>query len=224
MRLTNSTLALTLAATTLLGGCENGVKNMYHQARDDPLTYSSLWPDGRSSRPLQADTVAFSAGPLAESSSGRLGAILPPGSGPVYTAATLERGRQEFGIYCAPCHGPAGDGNGYITHRGFPHPPSYHSTQLRDAPDSLFYDVITNGYGIMYPYGDRLAPADRWNVVAYIRALQLAWHAPLSDVPASERQRLQSEPPTRRPDTTSGPAAPRQRQVSGTGFPAEGTP
>lgn len=196
MRLTIRTMMLTLAAAALLGGCENGVRNMYHQARDDPLTHSPLWPDGRSSRPLEADTIAFSSGPLAESSSGRRGVIPPPGSGPVYTAATLERGRQEFQIYCAPCHGPAGDGDGYITRRGFPHPPSYHSRQLREAPDRLFYDVITNGYGIMYPYGDRLAPADRWNVIAYIRALQLAWHAPLSDVPAAERQRLEAQPVT----------------------------
>lgn len=183
-----------LAAATLLAGCENGARNMYTQARDDPLTPSSLWPDGDSSRPLPVDTVALSAGPLAESSSGRLGVIPPPGNGPVYTAAALGRGRQEFNIYCAPCHGPAGDGDGYITQRGFPHPPSYHSKQLRDAPDSFFYTVITNGYGIMYPYGDRLAPADRWDVVAYIRALQLAWHAPVSDVPAAQLQRLEAQP------------------------------
>jgi mono/diheme cytochrome c family protein len=146
----------------------------------------------------------------------------------VYTAAALERGRQEFGIYCAPCHGPAGDGNGYITHRGFPHPPSYHSKQLRDAPDSLFYDVITNGYGIMYPYGDRLAPADRWDVVAYIRALQLAWHAPLSDVPAAERQHLEGEPPRgQRPRTMPGPNALPPVTPSGMAQPrggAEGPP
>jgi mono/diheme cytochrome c family protein len=207
VRLLASEIALTLAAAALLGGCENGAQNMYIQARDDPLAYSPLWPDGRASRPLEADTVAYSAGPLAESSSGRQNVIPPPASGPVYTAASLRRGRQEFEIYCAPCHGPAGDGNGYITHRGFPHPPSYHTEALRKAPDNLFYDVITHGYGIMYPYGDRLAPEDRWDVVAYIRALQLAGHAPLSDVPAAERQRLESQPPSgRRPRTTAPPA------------------
>lgn len=184
-------MTLVLTAAALLAGCENGVRNMYHQAKDDPLAYSPLWPDGRSSRPLETDTVAFSAGPLAETSSGRLGVIPTPASGPVYTAAALERGRQEFQIYCAPCHGSAGDGDGYITRRGFPHPPSYYSDSLRGAPDSLFYGVITHGYGIMYPYGDRVAPADRWDIVAYIRALQLAAHAPLSDVPPAQRQRLE---------------------------------
>jgi mono/diheme cytochrome c family protein len=187
-------LALALTTAALLAGCENGVRNMYHQARNDPLAYSSLWPDVRSSRPLEAGTIAVSAGPLAESSSGRQGVIPPPGKGPVYTTAALQQGRQEFDIYCAPCHGVTGDGDGYIIHRGFPHPPSYHTKSLRDAPDSLFYDVITHGYGIMYPYGDRLAPADRWDVVAYIRALQLARHAPISDLSAAERQRLEAEP------------------------------
>jgi mono/diheme cytochrome c family protein len=194
VRLALSKVALALSVAALLAGCENGVRNMYTQARDDPLTYSPLWPDGRSSRPREADTVAFSAGPLAETSSGRQGVIPPPATAPTYTAAALRRGRQEFEIYCAPCHGPAGDGDGYITRRGFPHPPTYHSTTLREAPDSLFYDVISHGYGIMYPYGDRLAPADRWDVVAYIRALQLAGHAPLSDVPPAQRRRLESEP------------------------------
>lgn len=186
-------MALALTAATLLAGCENGVRNMYHQGKDDPLAYSPLWPEGRSSRPLETDTVAFSAGPLAETSSGRLGVIPTPASGPVYTAAALERGREEFQIYCAPCHGPAGDGDGYITRRGFPHPPSYFSESLRNAPDTLFYDVITHGYGVMYPYGDRVAPADRWDIVAYIRALQLAAYAPLSDVPPAQRQQLQQE-------------------------------
>jgi mono/diheme cytochrome c family protein len=195
VRLGVPVVTLMLGAATLSSGCENGVRNMYHQARDDPLTSSPLWPDGRSSRPLVAGTIALSAGPLAESSSGRAGVIPPPAQGPVYATAGLQRGRLEFNIYCAPCHGPAGDGDGYITRRGFPHPPSYHSTQLRAAPDRLFYDVITNGYGIMYPYGDRITPADRWNVVAYIRALQLAWHAPLADVPVAERQRLEAEQP-----------------------------
>ena len=204
MRLGLLKVALVLTAATALAGCENGVRNMYTQARDDPLTYSPLWPDGRSSRPLEADTVAFSAGPLAETSSGRQGIIPLPASGPVYTAAALARGRQEFEIYCAPCHGPAGDGDGYITHRGFPHPPSYYSESLRDAPDSLFYEVITHGYGIMYPYGDRVAPADRWDIVAYIRALQLAGHAPLSDVPPAARQRLESEPAVKAAHAGSG--------------------
>jgi mono/diheme cytochrome c family protein len=208
VRVAVSKVALLLTAVTLVAGCENGVRNMYTQARDDPLAHSPLWPDGRSSRPREADTIAFSAGPLAESSSGRQGVIPTPPNGPTYTTAALKHGRQEFEIYCAPCHGSAGDGDGYITRRGFPHPPTYHSKALRNAPDALFFDVITHGYGIMYPYGDRLTPVDRWDVVAYIRALQLAGHAPLSDVPPAQRQRLESERATGRAQAGAGERPP----------------
>jgi mono/diheme cytochrome c family protein len=93
------------------------------------------------------------------------------------TIDLLEHGRNRFNIYCAPCHSPLGDGDGFIVRRGFPAPPSYHIDRLRDAPDRHFFDVMTQGYGIMYSYADRLTPADRWAVVAYIRALQLSQHA-----------------------------------------------
>ncbi len=77
-----------------------------------------------------------------------------------------------------------------IVQRGFPHPPSYYSAALRNAPNQHFYDVITNGYGVMYSYAARVEPADRWAIVAYIRALQASASANLSDVPANERQAL----------------------------------
>ena len=86
--------------------------------------------------------------------------------------ALLQRGRERFDIYCTPCHGIEGDGHGVVAQRGFPHPPSYHDERLRNAPDRHFYDAIRNGYGIMYPYRDRVEVADRWAIVAYIRALQ----------------------------------------------------
>ena len=101
---------------------------------------------------------------------GRHAARTPP---PV-TPALLARGRERFDIFCAPCHGLDGTGDGRVVQRGFPHPPSYLSGRLRDAPADHFLDVITNGFGVMYPYADRVAPADRWAIVAYIRALQLA--------------------------------------------------
>ena len=74
--------------------------------------------------------------------------------------------------------------------RGFPAPPSYHTDRLRDAPDSHFYDVITNGYGVMYPYAERIAPRDRWAIVAYIRALQLSQHAPAATLSDADKARL----------------------------------
>ena len=114
----------------------------------------------------------------------------PPAPPPV-TLALLERGQQRFDIYCSPCHSRVGDGNGMIVQRGFPHPPSYYSDTLRNAPNQLFYDVITHGYGAMYSYADRVEPKDRWAIVAYIRALQASASASLSDVPADKRGTLQ---------------------------------
>jgi mono/diheme cytochrome c family protein len=106
------------------------------------------------------------------------------------TPQLLERGQQRFNVYCAPCHSRVGDGDGMIARRGFPHPPSYHTDALRKAPDSHFYDVITHGYGAMYPYADRISPHDRWAIVAYVRALQLSQHAPASVLGAQDLQKL----------------------------------
>ena len=113
---------------------------------------------------------------------------------PPLTRALLTRGHDRFGIYCAPCHGQTGEGNGIIVERGMPHPTSYHDQRLREADDRHFFDVITNGYGAMYSYASRVDPGDRWAIVAYIRALQLSQHATLDDVPDSERQKLEAKP------------------------------
>lgn len=93
---------------------------------------------------------------------------------PPLTKALIQRGRERFGIYCAPCHGLSGQGDGLIAQRGFPNPPSFHLPRLREAPDAHFLNVIRNGFGAMFPYRYRVPPDDRWAVIAYIRALQLA--------------------------------------------------
>ncbi|HEX5221525.1 MAG TPA: cytochrome c, partial [Verrucomicrobiae bacterium] len=108
------------------------------------------------------------------------------------TRQTLERGRERFNIYCAACHGRTGEGNGMIVQRGFPAPPSYHTERLRNAPVGHFYDVMTRGYGLMYPQASRVAPADRWAIAAYIRTLQLSHVATLADVPAEQRASLEA--------------------------------
>jgi mono/diheme cytochrome c family protein len=110
---------------------------------------------------------------------------------PPVTLALLERGQQRFDIYCAPCHGRVGDGHGMIVERGFPAPPSYYIDRLREAPVQHFYDVMTHGYGAMYPYAARVTPADRWAIIAYIRALQASQTTQLAQVPAEQRQKLQ---------------------------------
>ena len=103
----------------------------------------------------------------------------------------LHRGQERYGIFCAPCHGISGTGNGMIVQRGFPPPPSYLTEKLREAPIEHFYDVITHGYGVMFPYAARVPPPDRWAIAAYIRALQASAMASLDDVPPELRQTVQ---------------------------------
>ncbi len=193
--------ALMLVLAAPLGGCERGLHEMYDQPKYTPLKPSALFADGNSSRPQAPGTVPYSAGAAAGSSSGRQGTLsAPPTAEAVSTSGyrnplrisgpLLARGRERFDIDCAPCHGRAGDGQGMVVRRGFPAPPSYHSDRLRNAPDSHFYDVITHGYGVMYPYGDRVVPQDRWAITAYIRALQLSQHAPASTLDAAQLQKL----------------------------------
>jgi mono/diheme cytochrome c family protein len=210
-------------AGATLTGCEKLMRNMYDQPRHKPLSTSTLWSDGSSARPIEAGTVVHSGGAVAGASSGRLQIEpLPELLAPDYaaresgeaaplrqadqktasllnplpiTAAVLERGRERFDIYCAPCHSQAGDGDGIIARRGFPRPPSYHTERLRSAPDSHFYAVITQGYGAMYSYADRIATRDRWAIVAYIRALQLSQHAMVADAPPAQRLELRKAKP-----------------------------
>jgi mono/diheme cytochrome c family protein len=182
------TFAIALLA---LAGCEKLARNMYDQPRYKPMRESRLFPDGTSARAPVPGTLAASSGVLAGSSSGRGGAQIElarakaeSASANPYpvTMALLHRGQERYTIYCAPCHSPVGDGDGMVPRRGFPHPPSYHEDRLRQAPDRQFYDVMTNGYGIMRPYADRVPPEDRWAIVAYIRALQLSQYARVEDL------------------------------------------
>jgi len=113
---------------------------------------------------------------------------------PAVTAALLDRGRERFGIFCQPCHGAGGDGNGIIVQRGMPSPTSYHDERLRKADDQYLFDVITNGHGAMYSYASRVPPQDRWAIVSYIRALQLSRHASIDDVPQDQRGQLTRSP------------------------------
>jgi mono/diheme cytochrome c family protein len=106
------------------------------------------------------------------------------------TAAWLARGETQFNISCSPCHGRTGYGDGMVVQRGFPRPPSYHTEQLRNAPNAHFYDVITNGFGRMWSYADQVEPRERWAITAYIRVLQLSQNATLAEVPAAQRSQL----------------------------------
>ena len=129
---------------------------------------------------------------------------------PPVTAALLGARARTFGIYCSPCHGLAGDGDGIIVAHGFPAPPSYHIDRLLAAPAQHFYDVITDGYGVMYSYADRVDPHDRWAIAAYIRALQLSRRATVAQVPdAAERTSDDAHATTARRICSPAPPLPR---------------
>jgi mono/diheme cytochrome c family protein len=192
---------IVLAAVLLpLAGCEKHMQDMYDQPRYKPLAASPLFPDGGASRPPVPGTELHARGDFSATSSGRVGTgnaerwsrdeLATHNPYPV-TLDLLKRGEARFTVYCAPCHSPLGDGDGFIVRRGFPAPPSYHIDRLRKAPDRHFFDVMTNGYGIMYPYADRLPPDDRWAIVAYIRALQLSQDIPAAQLNSSDRARLE---------------------------------
>ncbi len=104
----------------------------------------------------------------------------------------LERGESRYKIYCTPCHGLQGDGNGMIVMRGMKRPPSYHIDRLRQSPNGYYFDVITNGFGSMYSYSAQISPKDRWAIIAYIRALQLSRNAKASELPESVRGKISS--------------------------------
>jgi mono/diheme cytochrome c family protein len=109
------------------------------------------------------------------------------------TKADLDRGEERYNIYCAPCHGGTGEGDGIVIERGFARrPPSYHSAALRDAPVGRYFEAMTNGFGAMQPYADQVTVDDRWRIAAYIRALQLSQQATAADIPADQMQRITS--------------------------------
>jgi mono/diheme cytochrome c family protein len=164
----------------LASACE-----MADQPRYDSYEPSRLFPDGMS---LQAPPD----GTLAQDAPSRDAALLER---PPLTPALLARGRERYDIYCTPCHGIAGDGDGIVPARGFPRPPDYAIPRLRRADPSYFVAVITDGHGVMYSYADRVLPADRWAIAAYIRALQLSRHAPAAELPPEDRARLADATP-----------------------------
>ncbi len=171
-------------------------QHMAVQPRYQPYQPSDLFADGTSARPLPADTVA--RGHLQDDTllftgkdaNGQDGTQLPF---PV-TRDMLERGRTRFEIYCLPCHGYAGDGDGMIVQRGFLPPPSFHLARLEQAPVGHFFDAMTNGFGAMPSYAGLIPVPDRWAIVAYIRVLQLSQHATVDDTPPDARAQLAQQP------------------------------
>ena len=184
--------AVSAVALLIIGLFASGCRqDMHDQPKYIPLRQSGFFGDDRSARPLVPGTVArgmlrddplFYTGKL----NGADSTVFPF---PV-DAATMARGQERFNIYCSPCHGRTGLGDGMIVRRGFRRPPSFHQDRLRNAPVGQIFDVITNGFGAMPDYASQVAPADRWAIIAYLRALQASQHATAADVPSEKRSEL----------------------------------
>ena len=171
-------------------GCR---QDMHDQPRYEPLERTSFFENRRSGRLQVAGTVA--RGELNEDAhlhTGLVGDDLATTLPFPLTRADLERGRDRYDIMCSPCHGRIGDGDGMIVRRGFSRPPSYHTDRLREMPLGHYFDVITNGFGGMGDFSDRLSAEDRWRIVGYIRALQLSQAARFAELPSDVRQELES--------------------------------
>jgi len=173
---------------------------MHDAPRYDPLEASPVLMKGASAQPLVEGTVA--RGHLNEDellNTGKTGDQMAAVFPFAITRADLDRGEQRFNIYCSPCHGKTGEGNGMVVQRGYKQAATYHIDRLRAMPVGYFFDVISNGFGAMPDYRAQIPVDDRWRIVAYVRALQLSHNGTVSDVPAAELERLKSGAPAPAP-------------------------
>ncbi len=179
-----------VAFATCVGlvGCR---QDMHDQAKYKPFKASKFFEDGRGSRPLLADTVA--RGQLNDDEllyTGKVNGALASEFPFAMTKEILHRGQERYNIFCSPCHDRVGNGEGMIVQRGYRRPPSLHLDRLRDQQPGYFFDVMTNGFGVMPNYAQQIPVADRWAIAGYVRALQLSQRAMLADVPAADRGQL----------------------------------
>jgi hypothetical protein len=186
-------LRLGAAGLVLLAaaGCR---QNMHNQHKVQPLGASTFFADGQGARPLPAHTVA--RGDLREGSAytgldaaGRPVAQMPF---PV-TRQVLLRGQERYNVFCSPCHDRVGTGQGMIVRRGYKQPSSYHIERLRGAQVGYFFNVMTEGFGVMPSYAPQVPVADRWAIAAYIRALQYSQNGRLADLPPADRQKVEAD-------------------------------
>ena len=180
-----------LALTAFLSaGCR---QDMHDAPRYDPLEASDAFGNGSSARPIVAGTVP--RGQLNDDAflhTGKGADNLPVAAFPfAITHDDLDRGQERFNVFCAPCHGRTGVGNGMVVQRGYRQAQSLHIDRLRMAPEGYFFDVITNGFGVMPDYRAQIAVEDRWRIIAYVRALQLSRQGATTDMPADMLEALQ---------------------------------
>lgn len=175
-----------------LSGCR---QKMADQPRYDPYDASTFFPDMLSARPLPVGTIRHDLPRRNELLDRGMinGKVADRFPFPI-TLEVLHRGRERFDIFCSPCHGFIGLGDGMVARRGLRRPPaSFHTDELRAAPPGQFFDVITNGFGAMPSYSYQVNASDRWAIIAYIRALQMSEWAPANSVPSDELQKLEQQ-------------------------------
>jgi mono/diheme cytochrome c family protein len=191
-----------------VAGCR---QDMHDAPRYDPYEESAFLPNHSSAQPLVAGTVPReeARGAVLDEDellhtgkiNGQFADVFPF----AITRADLDRGEERFNIYCSPCHGRTGEGNGMVVQRGYRQAANYHIERLRKMPAGYFVDVMTNGFGVMPDYRTQVPAADRWRITAYIRALQISHAATEQDVPAEELGKLKKDAPAASPATA--PAA-----------------
>ena len=198
-----SRVIVVIAAMVAAAACR---QDMHDGPRYRPMRASSFFTDGSSVRMPVANTV--SRNPLADTDellySGKINGQLANDFPLPITAAVLQRGQERYNIFCAPCHGRTGQGDGMIVQRGMRKPPSFMEDRLRNAAAGYFFDVMTHGFGAMQDYAAQIPVEDRWAIVAYERALQFSQHAAINDVPDDRRADL--DRPTPRPESGQAPA------------------
>lgn len=167
---------------------------MHDQPRREAMEASSFFTDGRAERPQVPGTVA--RGKLRLDThlyEGKVNGELATTFPIEVTEAVLARGKERYMIFCAPCHDETGSGRGMIVRRGMKQPTSFHAERLRESSPGYYFDVITNGFGVMYDYSDRIPAEDRWAIVAFVRALQLSQNTPLAELSEEERAQLAAQ-------------------------------
>ena len=182
---------LVVSLFALLAGCR---RDMQDQPKFRPYRGTKFFGDERSARPLVAGTVA--RGQLQEE-----GLLAAAKSGPAFAdtlpvpvdESLLRRGQARYRIYCSPCHGLLGRGDGMVVQRGYRQPSSFHVDRLRAQPAGYFFDAISHGFGAMPDYAAQIPVADRWAIVAYVRVLQVSQNVPASDLTPEARAQLQKE-------------------------------
>jgi mono/diheme cytochrome c family protein len=180
-----------LAGAAWLGFLSSGCDNMKHQENVRAFDPSQQFADGASARNPPAHTVARGDPAPDDPATTGVGHGEWLGAVPIsFDRALLARGRDRFNIFCSDCHGEDGYGTGIVVRRGFPQPASFHDPRLRAEAAGKLFDAISKGTGVMYGFGDRITPHDRWAIVAYIRALQKSQRTSVSELSADDRQRL----------------------------------